>query len=43
LAVAAIFVALWSDRRRRRRDRQGLESFAQQLRERLAAMPEATG
>lgn len=43
LAVAAIFVALWSDRRRRRRDRQGLESFTQQLRERLAAMPEAIG
>lgn len=41
LAIAAILAALWSDSRRRRRNRQGLESFTQQLRERLAAVPDA--
>lgn len=43
VVAAAILVALWSDSRRRRRNRQGLVSFTQQLRERLAAVPEPTG
>lgn len=42
LVVAAVLAALWSDRRRRRRDRQGLESFTDQLRERLAMQPVTT-
>jgi flagellar M-ring protein FliF len=41
LALAAIGLALWSDRRRRMRTREGLASFTQQLRERLASSPEA--
>lgn len=40
-AAVAVAVALWSDRRRRARGRDGLASFTQQLRERLATMPEA--
>lgn len=43
LAVVAIIAALWSDSRRRQRNRQELGSFTQQLRERLAAMPETAG
>lgn len=43
LALLAIIAALWSDRRRRRHNRRGLESFTQQLRERLAAVPETAG
>lgn len=41
LALGAIALAVWSDRRRRRRGQAGLQSFTQQLRERLAVMPEA--
>ncbi len=41
LALGALALAIWSDRRRRERGRVGLQSFTRQLRERLAAMPEA--
>lgn len=43
LVIAAILAAIWSDSRRRRRNRHGLVSFTQQLRERLAAVPEPAG
>jgi flagellar M-ring protein FliF len=41
-AIIAIAAAIWNDNRRRKQDRAGLVSFTEQLRERLAAMPEAT-